>query len=111
MSTCSAVLDITEEQFDHNVVEATGVVLVKFWAPWCGNSRKMTPVYEQVAQQLSGVVSLRLDIDHNPTIPRRYGVRGVPIFMLFRHGQIVDTRTGVIEESDFLAWINRLINS
>ncbi|OSM01822.1 thioredoxin family protein [Magnetofaba australis] len=102
------VIDVAEDQFSALILKQSQPLILQFWAEWCGNSRKMIPIYAAVAEQLQErVLAYRLNIDHNPTVPRQYGIRGVPVFMIMHQGRILDTHTGVMEEGEFAAWIQR----
>jgi thioredoxin 1 len=85
------VKHLTDATFTQDVLEADGLVLVDFWAPWCGPCRAVTPALEQVAQQYDGRVTVaKLNVDENPETPGRYGVRSIPTIALFRGGEVID---------------------
>jgi thioredoxin 1 len=84
----SDVLDVTDETFQQEVLDAKGPVVVDFWAPWCGPCRAVDPVLEQLASEHEGRVRfVKLNIDENVVTPARYGVLSIPTAILFTDGE------------------------
>ena len=86
------VVHLTEDSFDDNI--SKGVTLVDFWAEWCGPCKALGPAIDQLADEFETITVAKVDIDANPNIPMRYGVRGIPTVMLFRDGEQVDMFVG-----------------
>jgi len=85
------VKQLTDATFERDVLKADGLVLVDFWAPWCGPCRAVAPVLEQVAAAYDGrVMVAKLNVDENPETPGRYGVRSIPTIALFKGGEVID---------------------
>ena len=90
----SATLPLTERNFSE-IVAATPLLLVDFWAPWCGPCRAVAPVLEEIARAEAGrVVVAKVNVDEQPTLAQRYGVQAIPTLLLFKDGRIVDTMVG-----------------
>ena len=90
----SATLPLTERNFSE-IVAATPLLLVDFWAPWCGPCRAVAPVLEELARTETGrVVVAKVNVDEEPTLAQRYGVQAIPTLLFFKEGQIVDTLVG-----------------
>jgi thioredoxin 1 len=86
---------VTDGDFARHVDGSTGVVLVDFWAEWCGPCRMVGPVLEQLARDHAGEVTvLKLDVDANPVTTARFNVRSIPSILLFKDGKHVDTIVG-----------------
>ena len=86
---------VTQDTFDKEVLQAAGPVLVDFGAVWCSPCKMLDPVVEELAGEWAGQVKVvKVDIDHNPEIPMRYQVLGVPTLALFKEGQLVERMTG-----------------
>jgi thioredoxin 1 len=99
-------VDLTTETFDE-VVSQDGIVLVDFWAEWCGPCKALMPIVEEVAGEKDGSVKFaKINIDENPTTPTKYGVRGIPTLMVFKDGQVVDTRVGGMSKSQLVEWVD-----
>jgi thioredoxin 1 len=82
--------DITDNEFEDQVLNASGLVLVDFWAPWCGPCRSIAPFIERVAQEFQGEVAVvKVNVDANPRYSGQLGIRSIPTLMLFRAGTIV----------------------
>lgn len=93
-------IEITDDNFEDIVLKSDNPVLVDFSAEWCGPCKLMTPVINQLADKLRGVAVIgKLDVDTNPTITARYGVRNMPTFLMFKQGQVADRVIGAVPGS------------
>jgi thioredoxin 1 len=85
----------TQQSFQNDVLDADIPVLVDFWAEWCGPCKAMAPVLESIATKFEGRVRVvKVDIDANPELGVKYGVRGIPTLMVFENGKVKATRIG-----------------
>ncbi len=107
----SLIKDATDQTFMQDVIEASrdAVVLVDFWAPWCGPCKTLTPALEKVVEQAGGEVKLvKINIDENQGVAGQMGVRSVPTVFAFKNGQPVDGFQGALPESQLKEFIKRL---
>jgi thioredoxin 1 len=98
---------ITDADFESEVLTASGLVLVDFWAEWCGPCRMLGPVLEEIASEMGGKVKVvKVNVDQNPATPTKYGIRSIPTMILFKDGQLVETKVGSIPKQSLLSWLN-----
>jgi len=100
---------VEDKDFSSKVIEANGLILVDFWAEWCGPCRMLSPTLEEVATESDSVKIFKMNIDENPETPTRYGVRSIPTMMLFRDGELLSTKVGALPKSSIIQWINEHI--
>jgi thioredoxin 1 len=92
--------------------KAEGVSVVDFWAPWCGPCRMIAPVIEDLATELDGKVLVgKLDVDNNPNVSYEYGVRSIPMILIFKDGEVVDKHVGVITKAALQLKIDAALTS
>jgi len=97
---------VTDGSFENDVLKSGKPVLVDFWAEWCGPCKQIGPVLEDVAGALGDRLTVaKVNIDENPMAPSKYGVRGIPTLMLFKGGQLVDTKVGAMPKSQLVSWL------
>ena len=101
-----ATQSVGDGDFEAQVLNAAGPVVVDFWAEWCGPCKMIGPSLEELSDELAGAVTIaKLNIDDHPETPGKYGVRGIPTMILFKDGQPVDTKVGAAPKAQIKAWI------
>lgn len=102
----SDLREITDTNFQQQVLDSELPVLVDLWAAWCGPCRMVGPIVEELAQEYDGRLKVgKLDVDSNPVTPTQYGVQGIPTLILFKDGAEVDRAVGVRSKKRFQSMI------
>jgi len=91
---------VTDSNFDNEVLKSDTPVLVDFWAEWCGPCRMIGPIVDQMAQEYEGKAKFaKLDVDNNPEVSIKYGIRSIPALLIFKDGEVVDQVIGAVPKS------------
>ena len=96
----------SDSTFQDDISSQSNLVLVDFWAEWCGPCKQISPILEEIANAKDNLNILKLNIDENPATPQKYNVRGIPTLMLFKDGKLIDTKIGSLPKSSLEDWIN-----
>ena len=101
-----AVITVTDASFASEVLKSPSLVLVDFWAPWCGPCKMIAPVLDDLANHnTSNAKITKINIDDEPQTADTYGVRSIPTLMLFKDGEAVDTKVGIQSKGQIEAWM------
>ena len=101
---------IGDDSFEQEVINASVPVLVDFWAPWCGPCKSIAPLLEEIAQEYDGKLRVvKINIDENPSVPSRYGVRGIPNLMIFKGGTLAGQIVGAAPKTKLVTEIDKAI--
>ena len=102
----SNVINITDGNFEREVLQSDVPVLIDFWAEWCGPCKVLGPVIDEVSNEISNIKFTKLNIDENPETAPKYGIRGIPTILLFKNGELKTTSVGVLTKSE----LNKLLD-
>jgi len=108
------VLEISDQNFDQEVKNFSGVVLVDFWAPWCGPCKMQGPIIEQLSQELKDKTNIKiakLNVDENQAKSQEYEVMSIPTLKIFKNGQVVETMIGLQSKETLLSIIDKNLKS
>jgi thioredoxin 1 len=102
---------VTDETFEREVIQSTVPVLVDYWAEWCGPCKMIGPALDASAESYAGRLNIaKVNVDENPTLPSRYGIRGIPTLMIFKNGQVAATKVGALSKAQLAAFIDDNLN-
>lgn len=101
------ILHLSDSKFDADVLQATGPVLVDFWAEWCGPCKMVAPILDEIATEYAGKLTVaKLNIDENPATAPKYGIRGIPTLILFKNGEVAATKVGALSKTQLKEFLD-----
>ncbi|MEZ5553959.1 thioredoxin TrxA [Haliea sp.] len=104
------IVHVSDASFDADVLNADLPVLVDFWAEWCGPCKMIAPVLDEIASEYAGKLKVcKVDVDANPEIPPKFGIRGIPTLILFKGGSAEATKVGALSKSQLVDFIKEVI--
>ncbi len=102
-----SIIAVTDGDFQDKVLNADGLVLVDFWAEWCGPCKQIAPVLDQISGEMGDSLTIaKVNIDENPNTPTSFGVRSIPTLLLFKGGEVAAMKVGSSSKSDLEGWIS-----
>lgn len=102
-----AIVHVTDDTFEQEVLKSATPVLVDYWAEWCGPCKIIAPVLEEIAREYGDRVKVaKLNVDENPATPPKYGIRGIPTLILFKDGDVEAIKVGAVSKSQLSAFLD-----
>jgi thioredoxin 1 len=103
-------IDVNDANFEDVVIKSNKPVIVDFWAEWCGPCRMVSPIVKEISEEYSEkVIVAKLDVDSNPSVSARFGIRNIPTILFFKNGQIVDKQVGAVPKSTLVNKLNAIL--
>lgn len=108
MSAINNIYNVSDGDFEQEVLQADKPVLVDFWADWCGPCQQVTPLVEEVAEEYKDRLKVaKMEVDANADTSAKYGIRGIPTLIIFKNGQPEATHVGALDKSELVAFLQQ----
>ena len=102
----------SDAAFESDVLQSDKLVLVDYWAEWCGPCKMVAPILDEVSKDYAGKLTIaKLNVDENQSVPAKYGIRGIPTLMLFKDGQLAATKVGALSKSQLTSFLEGHLGS
>lgn len=106
----SAVQEISDADFEAEVIQSSLPVLIDFWAPWCAPCRAIAPVVDDLAREYAGKLKIvKMNVDDNPLTPSKFGVRSIPNLLIFKNGEVKEQIVGAVPKGHFVQAIDKVV--
>jgi thioredoxin 1 len=104
------VVQVTDKNFEEEILKSDTPALVDFWAGWCGPCRMVSPIIEELAEEYKGRLKVaKINVDDNLNTPSQYGIRGIPALLLFKNGELVDQVIGAASKAHLVQFIEKAL--
>ena len=104
------IKNLSLDNFDNEVSSSNLPVLVDFWAEWCGPCKSLGPILEEISNDLEGKLKVaKVNLDENQDLAMKYSIRSIPTLLLFKKGELIDTKVGLLPKSDLVEWLGSKI--
>ncbi|HEY5614603.1 MAG TPA: thioredoxin [Bacteroidota bacterium] len=104
-------IEVTDANFDTEVIKSDKPVLVDFWAEWCGPCRMVAPIVEELAKEYNGTLKVgKMDVDSNPQVSMQYGIRSIPTLLVFKGGKVVEQVVGAVPKRILTEKVSKHLN-
>ena len=103
------IKNLDVNNFDNEISQSNKLVLVDFWAEWCAPCKALTPILEEISQENEKVQVAKVNLDENQDLAMKYSIRSIPTLLLFKDGQLLDTKVGFAPKTDLVEWLDSKI--
>ena len=106
----TAIKNCNENDFDKEVLKSDLPVIVDFWAEWCGPCKMLTPILEELSNEMKNEINIvKVNLDENQDLAMKYSIRSIPTLLLFNEGNLIDTKVGLLPKSEIVTWFKSKI--
>jgi thioredoxin 1 len=107
LMSSESIKHVTDASFDSDVLQSDKLVLVDYWAEWCGPCKMIAPILDDLSKDYDGRLQItKMNVDENQAVPAKFGIRGIPTLMLFKGGELVATKVGALPKAQLTAFID-----
>ena len=106
----TAIKNCNENDFENEVLKSNFPVIVDFWAEWCGPCKMLTPILEELSNEMKNEITVvKVNLDENQDLAMKYSIRSIPTLLLFKEGNLIDTKVGLLPKSEIVTWFKSKI--
>ena len=106
----TTIKNCNENDFENEVLKSSLPVIVDFWAEWCGPCKMLTPILEELSNEMKDEINVvKVNLDENQDLAMKYSIRSIPTLLLFKEGNLIDTKVGLLPKSEIVTWFKSKI--